>query len=489
MPYEVNDTHDPKLESWVESANDPETDFPIQNLPLALSIEDEDDGAYAYVVVPIGDMALYLNRLAGTGLIDDEDGGLAFLTVDDLLDLANDDRSTIRTLRANLSALLSKHNKSLRDNTAVRDAALRPLADTNLVCPFTPHDYTDFYASLYHATNVGSMFRPDNPILPNYKHIPIGYHGRASSIVPSGTPVRRPCGQHAPPGFPAEPGGSPTFGPSKLLDYELEMGCVIARGNELGSPVSIKQAEEHMLGLCIVNDWSARDSEVGIPAAGPVPGQELRDDGLAIHRHDGGAGAVPVAVVRAGRRRPAAAALSLFGSEQVGGRVRYHRRGPHRLQADARQGAGARPSVARQPQGDVLDVRADGDAPHVQRVQPAAGRPARFGTISGRARGSRGSMLELSWDGDPFAMPPVKAPGTQRTPIELPTGEKRIFLEDHDEVVIKAYCERDGFRRIGFGECRGVIEPRGPDKRPRIRVSRYLHHRRRAAWYAPAGSD
>ncbi|MFI4915063.1 MAG: fumarylacetoacetate hydrolase family protein, partial [Phycisphaerales bacterium JB060] len=249
--YPIDETHDPKLQSWVESANDPGTDFPIQNLPLCTIHEEGEDGDIATAVgVVVGDMVLDLNHLSISDVVPEDDDDWAFFG----LDVIARDRLWPK-LRREVQRLLRADVSDLRDH-ADRDTMLRPLAQTRFgLWPFEPRDYTDFYASLYHATSVGSMFRPDNPILPNYKHVPIGYHGRASSIVPSGTGVRRPVGQQA----PAEDGGSPSFGPCKLLDYELEVGVVVGRGNALGDTIPIGDAEAHMLGLCLVNDWSARD--------------------------------------------------------------------------------------------------------------------------------------------------------------------------------------------------------------------------------------
>jgi fumarylacetoacetase len=313
-------------------------------------------------------------------------------------------------------------------------------------------DYTDFYASLHHATNVGSMFRPDNPILPNYKHIPIGYHGRASSIVPSGTAIRRPVGQQS----PSEEGGTPGFGPCKMLDYEMEMGAVIARGNALGETISIEQAEEYLLGLCLVNDWSARDMQkweyqplgpflaksfattvspyiVTMEALAPFRcPAEKRDPSdpqplpYLFSEHNQSSGGFDITcevyLASADMRKRGLAPIRLSS----GNLKRMYWTLAQMLTHHASNGCNMQP-------GDLIAS----------------------GTISGPDRSSRGCLLELTWDGDKDN--PVA--GSQRTPIELPTGEKRVFLADGDEVILKAFCEREGFRRIGFGECRGIIEP------------------------------
>lgn len=250
----INQTHDPNLRSWVESANDPASDFPIQNLPLCVV---RDDSGAAMIGTVIGDRFLNLRVLAEHGLLKDADPDGALVSgplVRDTLNALATVPGAVARLRQTLVRLLRADTPDLRDNPTIRDAALRPLDAVRPTLSFAIGDYTDFYASKHHATNVGSMFRPDNPLLPNYRHVPIGYHGRASSIVPSGTPVRRPMGQTK-----ADDAAEPTFGPCRMLDYEMEMGVFIGRGNELGRPIPIEKAREHMLGMCIVNDWSARD--------------------------------------------------------------------------------------------------------------------------------------------------------------------------------------------------------------------------------------
>ena len=257
MPYDIDETHDPKLESWVESANDPATDFPIQNLPFVRVVfADEAGEQYIASAVAIGDSVLILDLVAQAGLLNDVidiEQGESLLIDEMYSEMTSSDR---QRFRARLTALLSAKNDELKKHEIAEHAVI-PMDDVDLLPAFDCHDYTDFYASVYHATNVGSMFRPDNPLLPNYKWIPVGYHGRASSVVPSGTAVRRPTGQLS----PAEEGGQPGFGPCKLLDYELELGVVVGRGNELGQPIPIGEAEDHILGICLLNDWSARDMQ------------------------------------------------------------------------------------------------------------------------------------------------------------------------------------------------------------------------------------
>lgn len=458
MPHQIDETHDPKLRSWVESANDPTTDFPIQNLPIFASYaEDEEMGMVEELFVPIGDMVIDLNALAEADQLH------ALIPDAPRLEVVPSHAifvpGFVSALRKRLSTLL-RSTATRTVQRLIEQEALIPADEIPPVLPFIDSgDYTDFYASVHHATNVGSMFRPDNPLLPNYKWIPVGYHGRASSIVPSGMRIVRPRGQTT----PAEDGGPPAFGPCTMLDYELEMGVVVGRGNELGRPIDIARAEDHILGLCLLNDWSARDIQkweyqplgpflaknfattvspcivtmealapfrsprFERPAGDPQPLPHLDSE------HDRAHGAIDITLE-----------VSLQSAEMKSRGIAPHRlsKGNFRhlywtiaqmLTHHASNGCNLQP-------GDLLGS----------------------GTVSGPARDSRGCLLELTWNGDPWANPPVAAPGTARTPIELPSGEKRVFLQDGDEVILKGYCEREGFRRIGFGECRGTIVAEHP---------------------------
>ncbi|MEM7623380.1 MAG: fumarylacetoacetase [Planctomycetota bacterium] len=457
MPYEIDETHDPALESWVESANDPETDFPIQNLPLCGFVSRDGSGESAGV--RIGNQILDIDACAARSLTDDLTRSITrdpFVGADlpMLVALADADLSFRRKLRRWCTTFLSVPP----DGIDVSDV-LFPAGDaefTDLPC----RDYTDFYASIHHATNVGSMFRPDNPLLPNYKWIPVGYHGRASSVVASGSDIVRPCGQLP----PAEEGGAPGFGPCKLLDYELEMGVVVGRENALGKPVPIEQAEEHILGLCLLNDWSARDMQRWeYQPLGPFLAKSFA---TSISPY-----IVTMEALAPFRCRPAERAA---GDPQPL---------PH-LDSAANREAGAI-DITLEVMLQTAEMKQRGIAPHrISRgnfkdmywtvaqmlthhtsngcnLEP--GDLLGSGTVSGPARENRGCLLELTWDGDPWANPPVQKPGTARTPIELPTGETRRFLDDGDEVILKGFCERDGYRRIGFGECRGVVDPARTD--------------------------
>ena len=449
MPYAIDETHDPNLKSWVESANDPQSDFPIQNLPLCVP-RGTEFGAILPACTRIGDYLVDLEALSDSDLLDET------LSGPDWDHYGTWEPERRLALRKRLSELFSEGNPELRDNEALRGRVMIPMDDYEFEVPFYAQDYTDFYASINHATNVGSMFRPDNPLLPNYKHIPIGYHGRASSIVPSGTHIKRPIGQQA----PAEDGGQPAFGPCKLLDYEMEMGAIIGRGNKLGESISIEEAEDHILGMCILNDWSARDLQKWeyVPLgpflaknfASTVSPYIVTMEALAPFR-------CAVAVRPEGDPQPLPYMDSATNRESGGFDITLE---VWLASAQMRE-QGMEP--IRLSKGNFRDMYwtiAQMVTHHtVNGCNLNPGDLLGSGTVSGTTRDSRGSLLELTWDGDPFANPPVLVPGTQRTPIVLPTGEERKFIADGDEIIMKAYCEREGYRRIGFGECRGIIEP------------------------------
>src|ERR671933_101556 len=250
MTRSLDATHDPNLRSWVESANQKDTDFPIQNLPFGV-FRRQGSAEPPRIGVAIGDQIVDLTRCSETGLLQELPQKLqeacAAPNLNPLMAMGSEASSA---LRRRLSELLRTDGSTPPPEGGI----LIPMSEAELLLPATIGDYTDFYASIFHATNVGKLFRPDNPLLPNYKYVPIAYHGRASSIVPSGTSIKRPSGQRKAPEAPA-----PSFGPSQLLDYELEVGFFVGVPNELGQPIPIDNAEEHIFGLCLINDWSARD--------------------------------------------------------------------------------------------------------------------------------------------------------------------------------------------------------------------------------------
>ncbi|MFG0283856.1 MAG: fumarylacetoacetase [Phycisphaerales bacterium JB039] len=465
MAYEIDQTHDPKLQSWVESANDPETDFPIQNLPWCVFKGQRG----LEVGACIGDMVLQVEWLLGNDEIENIATAAEMEAIEQLVvhregwahfpnwhawwHLADQ-----ASLRKFLVRLLRIESRKLADSFPLK-YALVAQSEVEFASPIPDlRNYTDFYASLHHATNVGSMFRPDNPLLPNYKWIPIGYHGRASSIVPSGTDVRRPRGQLLS-GATIED-GPPQVGPCKLLDYELEVGAVIGRGNELGRAVSIGEAEEHIFGLCLVNDWSARDMQKWeYQPLGPFLAKSFATtispyivtmEALAPFR-------APAFVRDDGDPQP----LSYLDSAQNRDAGGFDITLEVYLQSEQMRARNMSPiRLSRGSFKDMYWTLAQMVTHHTSNgcnLQP--GDLLASGTVSGPTRDARGCLLELTWDGDPWASPPKVVPGTQRTPIKLPTGEERKFLADGDEVIIRGYCQREGFRRIGFGECRGRILP------------------------------
>jgi fumarylacetoacetase len=300
-------------------------------------------------------------------------------------------------------------------------------------------DYTDFYASIQHATNVGSMFRPDNPLLPNYKWVPIGYHGRASSIVTSGTGIVRPSGQTK-----ADTEETPVFGPSRRLDYELEVGVFIGAGNGLGEPIAMSDVEDRLFGLCLVNDWSARDIQSWeYQPLGPFLAKNFATtispwivtlDALAPYR-------APALVRPAGDPRPLPY-LDSAENESLGG---FDVQLEVWLRSERMRREGAAPTRLTQVRFTemywTLAQLAVHHASNGCNLRP--GDLIASGTVSGPAKDARGCLLELAWRGT--------------EPVTLPNGEQRRFLENGDEVIFRGFCERPGFARIGFGECRGTV--------------------------------
>ena len=295
-------TLDPSLTSWIDSANG-HGEFPIQNLPFGV-FRRARPGDEPRIGIAIGDrildMAACVEAKVLEGLTPEAAGPLSATSLNQFM---GQGRRTWSAVRGAASRLLAADTTTLRDDDALQAKCLVAMDDAEPLVPAVIGDYTDFYASVHHATNVGSMFRPDNPLLPNYKHLPVGYHGRSSSIVASGTPVRRPKGQTK-----ADDAAAPTYGPSRLLDYELEMGFFVGPGNTMGETVTMAEALDHIFGMVIRQRLvRPRRAEVGVPAAGTVQRQELRHDGEPLGGHARRPGAVsrPGAATR--RRRSAVA--------------------------------------------------------------------------------------------------------------------------------------------------------------------------------------
>ena len=416
---QIDDTHAPGLASWVDSANDPATDFPMQNLPLGrFRRAPGDDWRLG---AAIGDRVL---ALCDAGFVDHDDmnrlmaGGVA-----PRLALR---RALSRALRAGSerAPTLSRHLVAQRD--------------VELGVPCRIGDYTDFYTGLHHATNVGKLFRPDNPLLPNYKWVPIGYHGRASSIVASGTPVRRPRGQ-----FKDGDAAAPAYGATRRLDYELELGAFVGAGNALGAPIAIADASAHVFGLVLLNDWTARDVQAWeYQPLGPflsknfastvspwvVTVEALAPFRVPFARPPGDPAPLPYLDAADDR---AAGAFDIVLEVW--------------LQTAAMRTAGAAPTrLMRSNFRDSYWTLAQLIAHHTAtgcNLQP--GDLLGTGTQSGPAADAGGSLLELSQGG--------------RTPLSLPDGETRTFLQDGDTVILRGHCEAPGRRRIGFGECAGTV--------------------------------
>ncbi len=441
--YNVNQTHDPDRQSWVESANADDTDFPIQNLPFCV-IEQGSDRS---IGVGIGDQVLNIKLAAGVGMLsDDLVEAVVQPSMNAIMGMTLKQREK---LRREIGDLLDKNTKA---NRAELEAALVPMALAKYRVPCTIRDYSDFYASVYHATNVGSMFRPDNPLLPNWKHIPIGYHGRASSIVVSGHEVRRPAGQKA----PTNDGMIPNVSPSKLLDYELEVGFYVGRGNQLGKTISIENAEDHLFGMTLVNDWSARDLQkweyqplgpfLGKSFATTVSPWVVTMEALApfrcaeFERPEGDP--VPLDYL-------ASSENSRNGGVDLNLEVHISTMQMRELGMATEKLSGTSFRNMYWTIAQMLTHHASNGC-NLQTGDLMAS-----GTVSGPERSERGCLLELTWNGD--ANNPL--PGTQRSLLTMPTGEERKFLGDEDEVSLFGYCVNEKYRRIGFGECTGIIKP------------------------------
>ncbi len=432
----LNDTHNPQLQSWVESANTGDSDFPIQNLPFACLRRANTDEAFRGAVA-IGDQVVDLAALSRSGLLSGlAQTGAEAAAATSLNHFMSQGVETWSALRAALSTLL----KAGSAQQAAMESLLMPQSDVEYTMPCTVGDYTDFYSSVHHATSVGALFRPDNPLLPNYKWVPIGYHGRASSIDISGQSFPRPQGQ-----LKGPDDAEPRLGLSQRLDYELEMGIFVGRGNELGSAIAIDDAEDHVFGLCLFNDWSARDIQaweyqplgpflaknfastispwiVTVEALAPYresfahPSDDPQPLPYLSSKNNSEAGSFDVKLecllltekMRAQQDSPASLSNSSFKHSYwtVAQMVAHH----------TVNGCNLNP-------GDLLGT----------------------GTQSGPSHEEAGSMLELSRGG--------------KESITLPNGESRKFLADGDTVIMRGYCHKSGAARIGFGEAVGTVLP------------------------------
>jgi fumarylacetoacetase len=429
----IDHTHDPSLRSWVDSANTPETDFPIQNLPFGVFRQDASSEA-ARIGVAIGDQILDLVRCREVGLLD----GLSPALLDSL---ASPSLNALMGLGAPAMGVLRQRLVKVlgADGWGRMPGVLVAMEAARLATPAVVGDFSDFYASIAHATNVGRLFRPGNPLSPNYKYVPIGYHGRSSSIVSSGTLVTRPSGQVRPSGD-----REPSFRPSGQLDYEAEVGMFVGAANHRGHPVGLDEAEDHLFGLCLLNDWSARDIQVWeSQPLGPFLSKSFATtvspwvvtlEALAPFRCP--------AYARPPDDPPPLPHLSPGGRDAAGAfdvEIEVY------LQTRTMRESGTPPvRVSRGAFRDMYWTPAQLLTHHTSNgcnLRP--GDLLGSGTVSGVSSGSLGCLLEITRAG--------------AQPMILPNGEARAFLEDGDEVVFRGYCRREGFRGIGFGECRGAV--------------------------------
>ena len=425
--WTTDETHDLARISWVEGAHG-HADFPIQNLPLCVF---SPPGGEARIGVAIGDHVLDLSAFAAR--IPQAADALRAPVLNALFALPAEQR---RAVRSAVSAMLSD-----RAMEPVVRPHLHLAADCTLHLPARIGDYTDFYVGIHHANNIGRQFRPDNPLLPNYKYVPIGYHGRASSIRPSGVPVRRPMGQRKPPEADA-----PLFGPATRLDYELELGLWVGPGNDLGTPIPIARAAEHVAGFCLLNDWSARDFQAWeYQPLGPFLAKNFQST-ISPWVVTSEAMA-PFRLAQPPRPQGDPAPLPYLNDD-----------------ADQAHGALALTlevsilTTAMRERGDVPVRLSQGPATNMywtvnQIVAHHASNGCNLtpgdllgtGTISAPERSGFGSLMELSAGG--------------REPVPLPGGESRTFLDDGDEIILRASATAPGFAPIGFGECRAMVMP------------------------------
>src|SRR3954469_18768792 len=425
MESYVTHPNDPKLRSFIPV--DPSSDFPIQNLPYG--VFSARDGLAPRVGVAIGDYVLDLWELEQDSRLDV--GPLGVFSAPSLnAFMALGPKVWSRT-RARISELLRHDHPELRDNPELRQRALVPMADVKMHLPFHVAGYTDFYSSKEHATNVGVMFRgKENALQPNWLHMPIGYNGRASTVVVSGTQVRRPRGQLKPPDANA-----PTFAPCRRLDYELEMGVVVGRSSVIGDTLTETQAHDSIFGFVLLNDWSAHDI------------QQWEYVPLGPFLAKGFATSISPWIVT----REALEPFRLHGPAQEPAPLPYlQQRGANNY--DIQLEAGLRPAGAAQP---VPICRTNFKYMYWSSVQQLVHHASNgcamqvgdllgSGTISGPDKDQRGSLLEVSWNGS--------------EPLALPGGDQRCFLEDGDQLSIRGWCQGDGYR-VGFGEVEGTIVP------------------------------
>lgn len=414
--------NDPTLRTWVDVPAG--SDFPVQNLPFGIFRKDGENPALCSA---IGNYVINLPVLAAHGFFDDLGIDRAVFSRPALNDFIALGKEKTSAVRLRLSDILDDDRESW-DAKELAEYFLLPMKEAELLLPLDIGDYTDFYSSLEHATNVGIMFRgPDNALMPNWRHLPVGYHGRASSIVVSGTPVRRPKGQMLPPGA-----DQPVFGASKRLDFELEMAFVVGKNSAWGHPVPAGQAEDYIFGMALFNDWSARDIQQWeyVPL-GPFLGKNF-------------ASTLSPWIVTLEALEP----FRVEGPAQNPAVLPYlHTNGPRNydihLEVAIRPENGPEHTVSRSNYKYMYWNMCQQLAHHtVNGCNVRIGDLMASGTISGPDADSYGSMLELAWRGE--------------RPIVMPDGSSRVFIEDGDEVIMRGWAEKDGVR-IGFGTAAGKV--------------------------------
>jgi len=434
MPRQLNETHDPSRQSFVTSANASDCDFPIQNLPFGAF--RPGPGQPPRVGVAIGDQILDVAAAASSqeGLAGEAARACAAPQLNPLMSLGPQAWSALRLALSR--GLRVESDGSFRQH-------LTPMAQAEMLLPVAVGDFTDFFASIFHATNAGRMFRPDNPLMPNYKYVPVAYHSRTSSIIVSGTPFKRPRGQRKAPNDAA-----PSYGPSRNLDFELELGMYIGAPSALGEPVPVGKAAQHIFGFCLLNDWSARDVQAWeYQPLGPFLGKNfattvspwvVTEEALAPFR-------------TAAFARPQGDPAPLPHLDDAEDRA--HGGLDIALEAyfsteKMRQSGTASARITQTSFALMYWTVAQMIAHHTSNgCNVCVGDLIGSGTVSGPDKSSWGSLLELTARG--------------REPIVLPGGEQRGFIEDGDEIIFRGFCAREGFARIGFGECRGTVLPAG----------------------------
>ncbi|PKA96591.1 fumarylacetoacetate hydrolase [Flavobacteriaceae bacterium MAR_2009_75] len=422
MPIAAND---PTKKTWLKVSEN--SDFPIQNIPFGVFLTRDD---IITIGTRIGDYAIDLGALHQLGYFKDIPLTDDIFLQDTLNDFISDGQKTWRLVRNRISEIFDASNDELKNNKGHREVVLFSMDEIEMQLPVQIGDYTDFYSSKEHATNVGTMFRdPENALLPNWLHIPVGYHGRSSTIVPSGTPIRRPLGQTMP-----NDSKSPVFGPSKLVDFELEMAFITTDANALGEPIPVSEAEDYIFGMVLFNDWSARDIQKWeyVPL-GPFLAKNF-------------ASSISPWIVTLDALLP----YRVESPEQSPEPLPYLRlTGNHsfdiNLEVDIMTESKNSTTVTKSNFKYMYWTMAQQLAHHtINGCKVNSGDMIGSGTISGPTPDSYGSMLELSWQG--------------KNPIKLNDGSERKFIEDNDTVILKGYCEAEGIR-IGFGEVSTKLLP------------------------------